>query len=130
LWDWPATLSKSCSLFFKENAAWAWWTVELQAVYAPWPPILDLSCLIGTTCVRHQIPGWKHDLLSLRHCEVSGITTTLTQGCCLIRDMAPPLCEPIQRHCKSGCQHSFESHGSGPEVSALPCNSSGDTFGV
>jgi hypothetical protein len=44
---------------------------------------LDLSYLIGTVGLRRRIPGWSRDTLSLRHCEVGGITTCLTQGVCL-----------------------------------------------
>jgi hypothetical protein len=40
--------------------------------------LLNLSCLIGTTCVQQKVPGCKNDSMSLRHCEVGGITTTLT----------------------------------------------------
>jgi hypothetical protein len=56
---------------------------------------LDMSCLIGTLGLRRQILGWERDTLSLRHCEVGGITTALTQGACLIRGKVPPLCEPL-----------------------------------
>ena len=51
---------------------------------------LDLSNLIGTVGLRRPIPGWTLDTLSLRHCEVGGITTTLTQGVCLTRGVTPP----------------------------------------
>jgi hypothetical protein len=57
---------------------------------------LNLSRLIETTCVQRKVPGWENDSMTLRHCEVGGITTTLTQGCCLTRGKESLTSEPIQ----------------------------------
>jgi hypothetical protein len=56
---------------------------------------LDMSCLIRTVGLRCRIPGWEQDTLSLRHCEVGGITTALTQGICLTRGTTPSIREPV-----------------------------------
>jgi hypothetical protein len=50
---------------------------------------LALECITGTTSLRRPISGWCHDTWAFSHCEVGGVTTRSTQGCCLIPGTQP-----------------------------------------
>jgi hypothetical protein len=51
---------------------------------------VGLECLIGTKNLRRPIKGWKHDNVAVRHCDVGGVTTSASQGVCLVQGNQKP----------------------------------------
>jgi hypothetical protein len=46
---------------------------------------VGLECLLGTKNLRRPIKDWKHDNVAVRHCDVGGVTTSSSQGVCLLQ---------------------------------------------
>jgi hypothetical protein len=52
---------------------------------------LGLTCILGTKNICWSLPGWRHNSYGFNHCEVGGVTTSSTQGVCLVRGDQLPL---------------------------------------
>jgi hypothetical protein len=56
---------------------------------------LGLTRLLGTTSMRRKISGWSHDSWRVTHCDVGGVTTLGSHGCCLVPGNEAPSTSPL-----------------------------------